>query len=811
MKLRKKDFLILTIGFGLAIVLYIGSLGDSPQIDIQQFLISEVMVENQTVLMDEYGQYEDYIELYNGTNESINLNEYYLTDSGKELLKWRLPDVELKSGQYFIIFASGRDSGNHANFKLKNKGEGILLSHYERGIIQELVIEGIGPDISYGIHEKTGKMGYFVGGTPYSPNATAYFIEEIGKFLELNQLAFTVEGGVYNEAIAVGIETDFTDAVIRYTLDGTEPTHQSTLYEEAIVIEDRSSDRNLYASRREASYYALKSGDFLVPRTPVTKGTILKARLFIEDKPIGDAIVSSYFVFDEGKEKYSLPIVSLTTDPMNLYDPDKGIYVLGNVFAEYMKKNLRANVDGATPANYNQRGSSWNRLAYMEYFIEGQRVFEDRVAISGFGGWTRANVKKSLKIIATSYEQNSKARLEYPFISDARDDKGEILGQYKHLILRSGANDFESTMMRDEFLQSLAAEAGADTQGTEPVILFLNGEYWGIYHMRELQDKHYVEAHFPVKAEDVMMIRNHGEPYEGPEKVEAEYLALMTFFEKANLKNESEYQRASELVDIENFINYYLLQIYADNTDWPGNNMKMWKGGENAPEDYQKWRYLLYDMDFGFGLYAGGHKAYTNDTLSFATEPNGNDWPNPPWSTLILRKLLENDGFKQLFLQRKMDLLNTVLKSDYVLERISYYETLLMPEMDENIKRYNLYSLQSMEDWKRNLQVLKDFAKFRPSYMINHTIDYFELEGIAKVNIDLQGSSYGRVSIGTRQLEANDSLTNHIYLQGVPLEISVTPYEGYKSVVLIDGQELFGQAWLLELENEQSITIKFVK
>lgn len=716
MKLRARDLVVISLCILLAIVL-IGAKADAgPVVKMDHLIITEVMLQNASSVPYASGEFEDYIECYNPTEQPIQLSDYYLTDSNKKVLKWQLPNAVLEPGRFVIFFTTGMGVGSETNFQLSDDGEGLILSDKEGKILQELLVEKAGANISYGMNTETLTYSYYLQGSPLAMS-TGFHFDDPKAFADTCRIDWSQQGGVYGVPVTLTLSTQFEGAEIRYTTDGKEPTIESPIYASPLVIEDTSKNVNRYAGLRGVSPSASNSGPNMISNRPVTKGTVVRAGIFMNGTRLSAVQTQTFFVLEDGKDHYALPIVSLTTDPENLFDDEKGIYWGGNVLKRFTGSYPNVPVDGSIPANYNQEGPEWERPASFEYFVDGERVFSQDIGVSTFGGWSRANVKKSLKIKADIQYDPNHDTLDYPLIRNALDKDGKTIQTYKNIALRGGANDYENSIFRDEMIQSLAMEMNVSTQGYEAVNLFLDGEYWGIYWMREVQDRHYVQQHFPVSSEDVTVIVNNGELYEGNEDGLAAYYDLMSFFEEADLSDPAQYEKAKSLMDIPSLIDYQWIQIYSANTDWPGNNLKLWKGGVNSPPEYQKWRYMLFDTDFGFALYPFHKSTVDTNNLSSATATNGPDWPNPPWSTLILRKLLENPEFKTQFLERGKELMKTTLSAEAVPARIQQFVELLTPDMPENIQRYNLYPLPDMNAWEKNVKVMTSFGKLRPGYV----------------------------------------------------------------------------------------------
>lgn len=375
-----------------------------------------------------------------------------------------------------------------------------------------------------------------------------------------------------------------TDSIF-YTIDGSEPTQNDQLY---------SSPINLW------------------------KTTSIRARIIRSGHLPGAITTQTYLI----NESHNLPIVSVNTDPVNLWDQEYGIYVMGN------------NAENEFPHFGANFWEDWERPAHIEmYETDGSLAFQLDAGIKIFGAWSRGHPQKSISIHARkSYGADG---INYKIF------KEKDISKFETIILRNSGNDFNNTMLRDAYCNRIVSTLELDQQAYRPAIVYLNGEYWGIQNIREKVNEEFIAANHGIQEDQIDILEGNGEAVKGNAE---HYEALLEYLYTHSLSIDENYDYIKTQIDIDNFIKYQLSEIFIDNRDWPGNNVKFWR--ERSP--IGKWRWIMYDSDFGFDTWGNENKSF--NTLNFALEPNGPGWPNPLWSTFILRKLTENVSLSMISL-----------------------------------------------------------------------------------------------------------------------------------------------------------------
>lgn len=653
-------------------------------------VINETMADNETTLADEDGDYSDWIELYNNGDTVLNLSGFFISDDSLNLLKWALPIVELKPDSFLLLFASGKDTINgafyHTNFKLDSDGELLLLTDSLGNLIDEYASLSMNDDQSYG-RRPDGSDHFFYFDLP-SPRITNNFS---------TSLLCSHDRGFYTEPFLFSINSDDTSNTIYYTLDGSIPSHNSEQYLQPFWIDYRYNDTNIISeipTTPDSGYTDIYY--WIPPEGLVDKTTVLRIRSFQDYSPTSKVYNYTFIVDSNIYSKYTFPIISLITDPGNLFNHDTGIYIPG-IFYD--------TTDSYWTGNYYQKEDEWERDVHIEFFEQsGQVGFCQNAGMKIHGKQTRRRPQKSLKIYArTSY---GKKYFDYSLFPQRES------GQYKHFIIKNSFGCMKNTIIKDVMTHDLVWPLGLENSDYLPVIVFINGEYWGFHTLREDQDENYLSGLYDIDKGSINLLENNATSIYGSNE---NYLELIEFIENNDLSIASNYNFATSKIDIENFIDYQISEIFLQNYDWPGSNIKYWQSSEQD----NKWRWIFFDLDFAYF-------DYNFNMMDHATLAGGTSWPNPDWSTMMLRKLLENETFENQFTGRFATLLNTLFQPDNILSKIQQFTDLYEPEIDGFISRYGYP--QSKANWLNIIdQNLRNFAIERPCVMQDHIMEFFDL------------------------------------------------------------------------------------
>ncbi len=522
------------------------------------------------------------------------------------------------------------------------------------------------------------------------------------------KVEFVPKSGFYTDSIDVQLLAP--GAKVYFTTDGTEP-------------------RPISAHR------------FTTPLR-VTKTTVIRAIALMKGE-VSHVFSSTYFI-DEPEPTF--PVVSLSVTPALLFDPVWGLF--------------RKGTNAVDSLWYLPGANFWSHRELVSNFelfeTDGRSAWENEAGLRLFGGMSRLSRQKSLSITARA--RYGEKRIRHKVFGK----KG--FKKYKSLVLRNSGSDFGSTHFRDALMTHLVKDWDLDVQDYRPSQVYINGKYWGIYNLREKINRYFIQAHHDVDKDSLDLVEHRLTRKNGRTD---HYRELLHFLKNNDLSDPVNYAFVQSQMEVGNFMDHQIAQIYFDNQD-AGGNIRFWR--PQTPNG--RWRWILYDTDWGFGL--NDRKAYRNNSLEFHTEPHGPRWPNPPWSTFILRKLLENKDFEREFVTRFCDYLNDDLEETHVLATIDKFYKRLLPEIQRHLDRWGL----ERQEWEEDVETLRAFANARPRYMRKFLKEKFDIGEVRTVNI--QVADGGKVVVNNR-IKSREHFTGK-YFEKTPLRLLAKPDLGYRFV-----------------------------
>jgi hypothetical protein len=506
-----------------------------------------------------------------------------------------------------------------------------------------------------------------------------------------NTLIFSDDAGFYTAPFYLKISSVSGDA-IRFTLDGSIPDNNSSLFTDSVLIDYRTSAPNIFSeipTTPEQSMISFKAWES--PDTLIDKATVLRCASFHNGLRTSKIYTKTFFVSGDIFDKYTFPVISLVTDSNNLFNYDSGIFVPGVHF------NLN---DPEWTGNYFMKGIDWERAVHIEYFdLDGILQFTQDAGIRIHGGKTRSAAQKSLRLYAR--KEYGEKYFNYMLLPKRPVNK------YKRFILRTTMGSWgKQTIIKDVVAQSMSRNLNIDYQEFQPAIVYINGEYWGVYTIRDRIDERYIEYTHNIDKDSVEFYETGNTNYQN----------LMEFIELNDLSDDDNYEYVINRIDIDNYIDYMIAEQFFHNYDWPVNNMKFWRDKSQGG----KWRWVFYDLDAGFG--DPDYNMLIHSTMNNPSIV----WPNSPASTFLFRNLLKNKGFKNQFISRYAEILNTEYDFDTMLNILDSIKELYSPEIPGHITRWNFPD--SYPDWEEGIEEeLVSFIEDRPCIVEYNIINFFNL------------------------------------------------------------------------------------
>jgi len=604
----------------------------------------------------------------------------------------------------------------HTDFKLSSSGESIFLKDDSGNNIDSITFGFLPTNISYGVSIENEEFVIFNNPSPGYQNDS----NEYSGVLETG-LTFSHDGGILESSILLEISGDGNEDQIRYTLDYTEPDLNSILYTGPITIDQTS---------------------------------IVRAKAFKNNFISLLSETRNYFFNIQSNH----PIIHLVSDEYNLFDSEHGIYSYGNDY------NSNFPYFGA---NFWQ---DWERPVNISYYSGNSLEFTANAGLKIFGAYSRGNDQKSFSLFARG--EYGVGEFDYQFFDNLEYES------FESLILRNSGNDWMRSNMRDVAITSLMTDSNIDYQSFKTVSSYLNSTYWGMYHLREKVSENMVASKHGINPDEVDMLTVSPDGVSVVDGDEDEYMQLQIFIEQNSLHTDENYDYVINQIDIDNYMEYHIAQIYMDNRDYPGNNVKFWKHPEG------KWRWILYDTDFGFaGQWWSDwdqNYAYLFNTLDFVLSGNQTTWANPPGATLFLRKLTRNDQFKIKFINRFADEMNSrYLPSNVTSHFLEIYYN-IYDELSNHIDRWSesqpWADLNSVYYYVDNMN---NFAINRQPEVKLHILDHFSLNSYNEIILVNDEPEKGHIIINNN-LKVRVNEWSGDYFEDIPITLRAVAEEGYE-------------------------------
>lgn len=667
----------------------------------QTVRINEVQSANETTWMDGAGDFDDWIELYNTTDEAIFLGGWYLSDDPIEPDKWSFddgPESWIEAGGYLVIFIDDEtDEGFlHANFALDQTGEQLFLSDHNLNPIDQRDLDFCWQDLSWGYNDA---VEWTIQDQP-SPGIQNSGLSYAGTS---QSCAFSENGGVKDNSFEL-ILTSEPGAIIYYTTDGSNPTDLSPIYDSPINISSNTTVKTIAKANGKVT-------------------SLIKAQTYLFDVDLHN------------------PIITLSCEE-DVFSGPQGLD--------------------------NQPYSNQEDVMQVCFFDEdGNQIHDQTVGLKVHA--PDARDQRSFRMYARGEYGESSIKLD---LFPNRD-----FDEHKRLVLRNSGNDgieINGAGLRDALItglyQSIDPSYGASA--SKPVNVFINGNYWGLYNLRERQDEHWLGFVYGLECDDVDYLERTAEESDTRTEWCGDWQSFDEMQEMAinlDMSVQENYESVITRLDFRNFIDYQFTEIYAVNQDWLSNNMKFWK---RHGED-EVWNHVIWDVDWGLGTYYPNYPHGFPDwnALNFALS-NWGGWTTDV-ETEFMQNLVMNETFVDDFSTRTADLLNSKFKPDVVIDQLLAKKELMEPDIPEQTAKWG----SSVGSWNAEIEYMIGFIEERPVYMRQHYTERFGLGEIDTITVGQYPSIAGHVEVNT--IRTDEIPWEGIYFENVPIRLKAMPAPGF--------------------------------
>lgn len=592
-----------------------------------QVVINEYSAANLATILDNYGNNEDWIELYNTSASTVNIGGFYLSDNPSDSLKWQFPENVTIAGHGFLkIWASGRNevlAGNyHTNFKFtqtKDTPDHIIFSNAFGEKIEDIVIQITRKEHSRGrTSNGADSWSIFASPTPGSSNDVAIAYQNYAA-----KPVMDLSAGFYVGSQMVSISTTEPNSEIRYTIDGSEPISSSPLYTAPV---------------------------------PVNATTIINAVTYSNNTSILKSLITfnTYFI----DVTHTVGVMSASAAQLDdLLNGNQSLKPFGTF--EY----------------FNEAGER-TTIGYGEFNEHGQ------------DSWVHPH--RSIDYITRDECGYNYAIREplIPLLTD-RDEFQRIILRAAGDDNYPGIDT--SALLRDFFVENTAERnhMHLDVRKGEKGVLYVNGIYWGVYGFREkVNDHDFTKYYYDQDKYHLYFLMLWGGSWAeyGGQPAWDDWNDLHDFIKYNDMGIQSNYEYVKTRFDYTSLVDYILINSFVVCSDWINWNVGWWRGTD-PNGGHQKWGYILWDEDATFAHYINytgvpGISPYVPPCF-----PEGLT-SDPEEHIVLLNNLLDNDEFRTYYISRYIDLYNTAFQPQSMISYLDTIEAKMLPEMYGQVARW---------------------------------------------------------------------------------------------------------------------------
>lgn len=510
---------------------------------------------------------------------------------------------------------------------------------------------------------------------------------------------FSVPEGIYDQPFTLEIQAP-AGYDIFYTIDGSIPSIYSLKYKNEINV-------NLLKNPNKNILFIPTSFKWRPPRGQQNHSAVFRARCFKAGVGYGKT-TNVIYSLPSIQQHQGFQVAHIFMEADSLFSREKGIYVLGK---KYYSKKTMAEINQSPvnirwyeyPANYHKKGIRWTRPAELIMMdLSGKTLYEKSIRLRIHGRGTRAYPEKSFRIMPDSIRGDTVIR--YRFFEDLSRDS------FKKILLRNLGNELEWPM--DAMLQQTVKGLWPIIQEYAPAVVYINGNYWGIHNFKEKPDEQFLADKYGAPLGDIELLNYHRklELQYGDIQSLLSFEELIEYIQKNSMSDEKAYQHVCTQMDINNFIDYMIIETFFANFDWGYNNIRLYRVKQQTDSmkekniEAGKWRWLLFDLD------AGMFKSPSYNMFNILKERFYCDFITP-----MFFSLLDNTGFKEQFLKRYDFVINNYFTTEKMIQQIDIFEAQYQFEIRRHIARWQ--TIEGMRFWQSTIAQMKEFARKRSGYV----------------------------------------------------------------------------------------------
>lgn len=703
--------------------------------------------------LDENGDDPGWVEIYNAGTEAANLKGYSLVENLEKPRKWVFGDELIAPKSFRTVFCDknnvaavldGGDAKNyhkrtHTNWKLEKAGGSIYLIDANYGIRDSVHYPAMTVGMSWGIVDG-GAWKYFDKPTPEKPNTASTAYEGVAPKFTFSG----AQGGFYNEPVTLNPPSVSNGIKVRCTRDGSVPTKNSEEFNSPITI---------------------------------SQTTFLRCAAYKEGYLTTESVTNTYFI----GESINMPVVSVSVNP--------------RFFELYYKKTDggEPNMDGDLMYAPNKAypDSTGEYPVHVEFYDKGsntkEKTWEVNGGISLMGGWSRMERKKSVAIVMR--EEFGGTWLHYPLFDALKVSKGGS-DKYKGFNLRNNGNRFVSDYFADALGGAILDGSSVDFQRSRQVVVFYNGQYRGIHDMRERFNKNYVETNYGIDASSVNFIKHLGEEIEASNGTIDDYVAMLEYVAAHDFsgENNADYEYIKGIMDVGNFADYMIAEMYVHNGDWPNNNVRAWRNPDNP------WKFMIYDLDHGFdwkwGVQGFGQSTNMFNWVKQGGRSNGKCYTGSDKEFtgekahcfhVLYTRLIKNPDFRRLFINHSAVMFENYLNANVVEKvRAKMAGSIDASEAERDLSTNGQKNRYYDDGFTVHYERITDWAKSRDEEIVGqYKSEFSEIGG--SVNVSISSNGNGMVLMDGMKLPGSTATSTKYsgkFFSGVEMELTAVTSGG---------------------------------